>query len=175
MGGIGFQLGSLMILRASFMPRRSAGMPVLKHLSTAARRMNRVRAVLPRRRRVQRAAARRLARVVRQAPLPPGRPAARAVRGRSSRVHVPAFNPTSGAPKHPACCVNVVGPRRAPRAFTPAWAPRPARRAPRRTRPPRPCPCRSTCSRPSDRRTPRGPRSQPAQRTSRTARCCARR
>lgn len=32
MGGMGFQLGSLMILRASFMPRRSAGMPVLKHL-----------------------------------------------------------------------------------------------------------------------------------------------
>ena len=51
MGGMGFQLGSLTILRASFMPRRSAGMPVLKHLSTAARRMNSLQkvAALPRR------------------------------------------------------------------------------------------------------------------------------
>lgn len=51
MGGMGFQLGSLMILRASFMPRRSAGIPVLKHLSTAARRMNSLQkvAALPRR------------------------------------------------------------------------------------------------------------------------------
>ncbi len=51
MGGMGFQSGSLMILRASFMPRRSAGMPVLKHLSTAARRMNSLQkvAALPRR------------------------------------------------------------------------------------------------------------------------------
>ena len=51
MGGMGSQSGSLMILRASFMPRRSAGMPVLKHLSTAARRMNSLQkvAALPRR------------------------------------------------------------------------------------------------------------------------------
>ena len=51
MGGMGFQLGSLMILRASFMPRRSAGIPVLKHLSTAARRINSLQkvAALPRR------------------------------------------------------------------------------------------------------------------------------
>lgn len=48
---MGFQSGSLMILRASFMPRRSAGIPVLKHLSTAAKRMNSLQkvAALPKR------------------------------------------------------------------------------------------------------------------------------
>ena len=63
---------------------------------TAARRMNRARAVLPRRRRARRAAARRAARVIRRAPLPPGHPAARAARGRLCRVAAAAHRYNAG-------------------------------------------------------------------------------
>ena len=52
---------------------------------------------------------------------------------------------------------------------------RPARHSPDRTPRRWPCPCRSTCTRPDDRRTPRRPPAWRAPRTARTARSCARR
>lgn len=68
---------------------------------TAARRMNRARAVLPRRRRARRAAARRAARVIRRAPLPPGHPAAGLLEDDCAAL-LPLPTGTTPGPRSPA-------------------------------------------------------------------------
>ena len=75
-------------------------------------------------------------------------------------------------PLHPA---RKGGPQRRLSGPTPPSGQRPTRLSPGRTPQRWPCPCRSTCSRPDGRRTPRRLPLRQAPRTPRKASCCARR